>query len=120
MWSHRLSPFCGLVRWEVFPSGLAVARPPQAWAVTPAARQWRVTRMRLCGGAQGSLMSSVGRPLAVVMETGRFSRLVPTATPHRGRPLSAALIVDPGKVFSNTPGVTFGKTPDDCTCPKRS
>ncbi len=30
MLSHRLSPFCGLVHWEVFPGGFAVAYPPHA------------------------------------------------------------------------------------------
>jgi predicted membrane metal-binding protein len=53
------------------------------------------------------------------METGRFSRLVPMAAPLAGS-LSAILIVDPGKIFSNSPGVTFGKTPDGYTCLKRS
>ncbi len=30
MLSHRLSPFCGLVQWEVFPGGFAMAHLPHA------------------------------------------------------------------------------------------
>jgi hypothetical protein len=53
------------------------------------------------------------------MKTGRFSCLVSTAAPQRTGSLSAILIVDPGKIFINTPGVTFRKKSDGCPGLKR-
>ena len=125
MLSHRLSPFCGLVQWEVFPGGFAVAHPPHTprsvALVTPAARCGRATRMRL--RPPGKKKSHVRREQAASTSSG--DRAVLPSGLH-GQLLnvrearSATLIVDPGKIFINTPGMSFRKTSDGCPCLKRT
>jgi hypothetical protein len=82
MWSHRLSPFVALGR-EVFPSWTCRGTPAVGHARS-ANTLWRGKGgSRAQGSADrvpGSLMSSVRRLLAQVLETGRFSRLVSTGS----------------------------------------
>jgi hypothetical protein len=123
MLTHRLSPFAAWRSGRSSPAGLAVTSPPQAPVVAlvaPATRRRRTARTRFRG--PDAREPHVQREQAAGNSQG--DRAVFPSGSHgsssRAKPLPAILIVGPGKIFINSPGVTFGKTPDGYTCPKRS
>jgi hypothetical protein len=58
--------------------------------------------------------------MAVPLVTGQFSRKVTMGPAPSTFGSHVCYVVDPGKIFTNTPGMTFGKTPDGSPCLKHA
>jgi hypothetical protein len=56
--------------------------------------------------------------MTVPLVTGQFSRMVTIGQLPQHSGSHICYVVDPGKIFTNTPGMTLEKTPDESPCLK--
>jgi hypothetical protein len=58
--------------------------------------------------------------MTVSLVTGQFSLMVTMGQLPQHSGSRVCYVVDPGKIFTNNPGMTLGKTPDESPCLKRA